>query len=126
MLDPTERTKFHLLVRGMLPAPFIYIVIAWGYLALVDAEPFFSGSAAMAMAAVVGIAAPVWAVVTYRVAQARGRADARLAQALLALAHGPGAAGFILAIGSTLLWPAVVLGAEALAVLLIVRAKVGR
>ena len=110
----------------MLPAPFIYVAIAWGYLALVHSEPFFGGGATAAMAAAVGVAAPAWAVVTYRVARARGRADARLAQTLLALAHGPGAAGFILAIGSTLLWPAVVLGVEALAVLLIIRAKVGR
>ncbi len=125
MLDPIERRKFRLLVRGMLPAPFIYIAIAWGYLALVDAEPFFGETAVAAMAIVVGIATLLWAFIARRIALARGQADARLAQTLLALAHGPGIAGFVLAIGSTQLWCAVVFGAAALGGLLVVRAKVG-
>ncbi len=125
MLDPIEQRKFNLLVRGMLPAPFIYIAVAWGYLAIVDGEVYFSTAASAVAAVAVGVAAPVWAFVTYRVALARGRADARLAQTLLALAHGPGVAGFILAVGADQLWYTFLLGAEALAVLLIVRSKIG-
>ncbi len=126
MLDPIEQRKFNLLVRGMLPAPFIYVAVAWAYLAVVDSEAYF-GTAPSAVAAVaVGVAAPVWAFVTYRIALARGRTDARLAQTLLTLAHGPGIAGFVLAVGADQLWYTFILGAEALAGLLIVRSKVGR
>ncbi len=125
MLDPTERRKFRLLLRGMLPAPFIYLVVAWIYLTLATPEPFFSAGAAAVMGAVVAVATVSWGLASHRIAVARGRADARLAQALLALAHGPGAAGFILTVGSTQLWFAVVFGVLALGILLVVRAKVG-
>ena len=79
----------------------------------------------MATAAVaVGVAAPAWAFhLSGR--DARG-ADARLAQTLLSLAHGPGIVGFVLAVGADQLWYTIILGAEALAVLLIVRSKIGR
>ena len=111
-------------MRGMLPAPFIYVGVAWGYLALFDPQPFFGERAALAMAVAAAVAAPVWGVVVYRTAVARNRADARLAQTLLALAHGPGVAGFVLAVGSAQPWWTLAFGAEGLALLLIVRAKV--
>ncbi len=122
-MDPLERRKFELLVRGMLPAPFVYVVVAWVYLAIADQDPFFGKAVAVIAALTVGAAAPFWGLATYKIARRRQRADARLAQTLLGLAHGPGIAGFVLAIGTNQIWYTLVFGVEALAGLLIVRSK---
>ena len=90
-MDPLEHRKFELLVRGMLPAPFVYVVVAWIYLAIADQEPFFGKAVAGIGALTVGAAAPLWGLATYKIALRRQRADARLAQTLLGLAHGPAA-----------------------------------
>ena len=123
-MDSFERRKFELLVRGMLPAPFVYVVVAWAYLAIVEHDPFFGGAVAAISAVVAGAVAPLWGLVTYKIALRKKHADARLAQTLLVLAHGPGIAGFVLAVGSNQIWYTLVFGVEALAGLLIVRFKV--
>ena len=124
-LDPHERRKFRALVRSMLPAPLVYVAVAWAYLGLFGGERLFGPTLALTLAGIVGVATPLGALATYRTAIARGRADARLAQALLALAHGPGIGGFVLAAGTGQPWYTLVFGVEALAILLLVRSRVG-
>ena len=89
-MDPLKLQKFRVLVRGMFPAPFVYIVTAVAYLAITDREPFFETGFATAVAIAVGAATPIWAFVVYRTAVAREQLDIRVAQTLLVLAHAPG------------------------------------
>ena len=124
-MDPLERRKFRVLLRGTYPAPIVYVVVAAIYLGMVEREPLFGTRLAIAIALAAGLAGPVWAIITYRLAVARGRADARLAQTLLALAHGPGLAGFILAVGTVQLWYTILFGVEAFVGLLVLRGKLG-
>ena len=124
-MDHIERRKFQMLVRGMFPAPFVYIVTAVAYLAITDGEPFFETAFATAAAVVVGAATPIWAFVVYRTAVARQQLDVRVAQTLLVLAHAPGIAGFVLSVGSRDVWYAAALGVEALVVLVFVRKGLG-
>ena len=124
-MDPLKLQKFRILVRGMFPAPFVYIVTAVAYLVITDGEPFFETAFATAVAVVVGAATPIWAFVVYRTAVTRQQLDVRVAQTLLVLAHVPGIAGFVLSVGSRDVWYAAALGVEALVVLVFVRKGLG-
>ena len=125
-MNPIERRRFQLLVRGMLPAPFVYVAVALIYFAFVDSEPYFGTRVATIVAAVVGIAVPVWAFIAYANAIASEQPPARLAQTLLMLAHAPGLVGFVLTVGTGQIWYALALGTEALAILLLIRARFGK
>ena len=124
-MDPLKLQKFRVLVRGMFPAPFVYIVTAVAYLVITDGEPFFETAFATAVAVAVGAATPIWAFVVYRTAVTRQQLDMRVAQTLLVLAHAPGIAGFVLSVGSRDVWYAAALGVEALVVLVFVRKGLG-
>lgn len=124
-MNPIERRRFQVLVRGMLPAPFIYVVVAVVYFAIVDSEPFFGTRVAVIVAAVVGIVVPVWAFIAHASAIATDRPPARLAQTLLTLTHAPGLVGFVLTVGTGQIWYTLVLGAEAFVILLLIRARLG-
>ena len=125
-MNPIERRRFQLLVRGMLPAPFVYVAVALIYFTFVDSEPYFGTRVAIIVAAVVGTAVPVWAFIAYANAIASEQPPARLAQTLLMLAHAPGLVGFVLTVGTGQIWYALALGTEALAILLLIRARFGK
>lgn len=125
-MNPIERRRFQALVRGMLPAPFVYVTVALIYFAIVDSEPFFGTRLAAIAAAVVGVVVPVWAFLAYANAIASEQPPARLAQTLLMLAHAPGIVGFVLTVGTGQIWYALALGVEAFAILLLIRARLGQ
>ncbi|MCY4582712.1 MAG: hypothetical protein OXE50_07945 [Chloroflexi bacterium] len=125
-MNPIERRRFQTLVRGMLPAPFVYVVVAVIYFAIVDSEPFFGARFATIVAVVTGVAVPVAALLVTANAMARERPPARLAQTLLILAHAPGLVGFVLTVGADQLWYSLALGAEGFAILLVIRARLGQ
>ena len=124
-MDPIERRRFQVLVRGMLPAPFVYVAVAVVYFAIVDSEPFFGTRLATTVAAATGIAVPIVSLVVTANALARQRPPARLAQTLLLFAHAPGIVGFVLTVGADQLWYSLALGAEGFAILLIIRSRFG-
>jgi hypothetical protein len=124
-MNPIERQRFRTLVRGMLPAPFVYVAVAVVYFAIVDSEPFFGTRLAAIVAAVTGIAVPVVSLLATANALASERPPARLAQTLLILAHTPGIVGFVLTVGADQLWYSLALGAEGFAILLVIRARLG-
>ena len=111
-MNPIERRRFQMLVRGMLPAPFVYVAVAVAYFAFVDSEPFFGTRFATIVAAATGIAVPIASFLVYANAVAKERPPARLAQTLLMLAHAPGLVGFVLTVGAGPLWYALALGTE--------------
>ena len=115
-----------MIVRGMLPAPFVYVAVAVVYFAIVDSEPFFGTRLATIVAVATGIAVPVVSLLVAAGAVANEWSPARLAQPILALAHVPGIVGFVLAVGAGQVWYAPALGAEALVILLIIRARLGK
>ena len=124
-MNPIERRRFQMLVRGMLPAPFVYVVVAVVYFAFVDSEPFFGARLATIVAVATGIAVPIASLIITANALASQRPPARLAQTLLTMAHAPGLVGFVLTVGTGQIWYALALGVEALAILLIIRARLG-
>ena len=124
-MNPIERHRFRMLVRGMLPAPFVYVAVAVVYFALVDSEPFFGTRLATIVAIVTGVAIPVAALLVTANALASQRPPARLAQTLLMLAHAPGIVGFVLTVGADQLWYSLALGAEGFVILLLIRARLG-
>ena len=115
-----------MLVRGMLPAPFVYVAVAVVYFALVDSEPFFGTRLATIAAVVTGIAVPVASLLITANALASQRPPARLAQTLLILAHAPGIVGFVLTVGADQIWYSLALGAEGFIILLAIRARLGQ
>ena len=125
-MNPIERRRFQVLVRGMLPAPFIYVVVAVIYFAIVDSEPFFGTRLATIVAVATGIAVPVASLLVTANAIGSEQPPARLAQTLLMLAHAPGLVGFVLTVGAGQIWYALALGAEALAILLLIRSRLGQ
>ena len=125
-MNPIERQRFQMLVRGMLPAPFVYVAVAVIYFALVDSEPFFGTRLATIVAVVTGVAVPVVSLLVTANALASQRPPARLAQMLLMLAHAPGIVGFVLTVGADQLWYSLALGAEGFAILLLIRARLGQ
>ncbi|MDE2838311.1 MAG: hypothetical protein OXL97_12535 [Chloroflexota bacterium] len=125
-MDPIERQRFQALVRGMLPAPFVYVVVAVIYFAIVDSEPFFGARLAIIVAVVTGITVPIASLLVTANAMATERPPARLAQTLLLFAHTPGIVGFVLTVGADQLWYSLALGAEGFAILLVIRARFGR
>ena len=125
-MNPIERQRFQMLVRGMLPAPFVYIAVAVVYFALVDSEPFFGTRLATIAAAATGIAVPVASLLITANALASQRPPARLAQTLLILAHAPGIVGFVLTVGADQIWYSLALGAEGFIILLVIRARLGK
>ena len=125
-MNPIERQRFQALVRGMLPAPFVYVAVAVIYFALVDSEPFFGTRLATIVAVATGIAVPIASLLVTANALASQRPPARLAQTLLLLAHAPGIVGFVLTVGADQIWYSIVLGAEGFAILLIIRARLGQ
>ena len=125
-MNPIERQRFRMLVRGMLPAPFVYVAVAVVYFAIVDSEPFFGTRLATIVAVVTGIAVPVVSLLATANALASERPPARLAQTLLILAHAPGIVGFVLTVGADQIWYSLALGAEGFAILLVIRARFGQ
>ena len=115
-----------MLVRGMLPAPFVYVIVAVVYFAIVDSEPFFGARLATIVAVVTGVAVPVASLLVTANALVSERPPARLAQTLLMLAHAPGIVGFVLTVGADQIWYSLVLGAEGFAILLLIRARLGK
>ena len=124
-MTPLERRRFQSLVRGMLPAPFVYVIVAVVYLVFVESDPFFGARFAVIVTVVTGVATPVALLLVTANAIARGRPPAHLAQTLLLLAHAPGIVGFVLTVGAGQLWYALALSAEGFAILLIIRARMG-
>ncbi len=124
-MNPIERRRFQMLVRGMLPAPFVYVAVAVIYFAIVDSEPFFGARLATIAAVATGIAVPIASLLITANALASQRPPARLAQTLLILAHAPGLVGFVLTVGADQLWYSLVLGAEGFVILLVIRARLG-
>lgn len=114
-----------MLVRGMLPAPFVYVVVAVTYFTIVDSDPFFGTRLATIVAVVTGIAVPIASLLVTANAMAKERPPARLAQTLLLLAHAPGIVGFVLTVGADQLWYSLALGAEGFTILLVIRARLG-
>ena len=124
-MNPIERRRFQTLVRGMLPAPFVYVAVAVVYFALVDSEPFFGARLSIIVALVTGTVVPIASLLVTANALATERPPARLAQRLLLLAHTPGIVGFILTVGADQLWYSLALGAEGFVILLVIRARLG-
>ena len=124
-MNPIERRRFQMLVRGMLPAPFVYVAVAVIYFAIVDSEPFFGTRLATIAAVATGIAVPIASLLITANALASQRPPARLAQTLLILAHAPGLVGFVLTVGADQLWYSLVLGSEGFVILLVIRARLG-
>lgn len=124
-MNPIERRRFQTLVRGMLPAPFVYAAVAVVYFAFFGNEPFFGARLATIAAVVTGIAVPIAALLITANALASQRPPARLAQTLLVLAHAPGLVGFVLTVGADQLWYTLALGAEGFVILLVIRARLG-
>ncbi len=124
-MNPIERRRFQMLVRGMLPAPFVYVAVAVVYFAMVDSEPFFGTRLATIVAVATGIAVPVASLLVTANALASERPPARLAQTLLLLAHAPGIVGFVLTVGADQLWYSLALGVEGFGILLVIRARLG-
>ena len=125
-MNPIERQRFQALVRGMLPAPFVYVAVAVVYFALVDSEPFFGARLATIVAVVTGVTVPAAALLVTANALATERPPARLAQTLLLLAHAPGIVGFVLTVGAGNLWYSLALGAQGFVILLAVRARLAQ
>ena len=125
-MNPIERRRFQVLVRGMLPAPFVYVVVALVYFAFVDSETYFGAQLATIVAVTIGIAVPVASLLVTANAMASDQPPARLAQTLLMLAHAPGLVGFVLTVGAGQIWYALALGIEALVILLVIRARLGQ
>ena len=125
-MNPIERRRFRTLVRGMLPAPFVYVAVAVIYFALVDSEPFFGARLATIVAVVTGVTVPAAALLVTANALATERPPARLAQTLLLLAHAPGIVGFVLTVGADNLWYSLALGAQGFVILLAVRARLAQ
>ena len=125
-MNPIERRRFQMLVRGMLPAPFVYVIVAVVYFAIVDSEPFFGTRLATIVAVVTGVAVPIASLLVTANAVATERPPARLAQRLLLLAHAPGIVGFVLTVGAGQLWYSLALGVEGFAILLVIRARLGQ
>ena len=125
-MNPIERRRFRTLVRGMLPAPFVYVAVAVIYFALVDSEPFFGMRLATIVAVVTGVTVPAAALLVTANAIATERPPARLAQTLLLLAHAPGIVGFVLTVGAGNLWYSLALGAQGFVILLAVRARLAQ
>lgn len=124
-MNPIERRRFQTLVRGMLPAPFVYVAVAVVYFAFFGNEPFFGTRLATIAAIATGIAVPIASLLITANALASQRPPARLAQTLLVLAHAPGLVGFVLTVGADQLWYSLALGAEGFAILLVIRARLG-
>ena len=125
-MNPIERRRFRTLVRGMLPAPFVYVAVAVIYFALVDSEPFFGARLATIVAVVTGVTVPAAALLVTANALATERPPARLAQTLLLLAHAPGIVGFVLTVGADNLWYSLALGAQGFVILLAVRTRLAQ
>ena len=124
-MNPIERRRFQTLVRGMLPAPFVYVAVAVVYFAFFGNEPFFGARLATIAAIATGIAVPLVSLLVTANALTNERPPARLAQTLLLLAHAPGLVGFVLTVGADQLWYSLALGAEGFAILLVIRARLG-
>ena len=114
-----------MIVQGMIPAPFVYVAVGVVYFSLVDSEPFFGARLASIVAFATGIAVPIASLLATANAVANERPPAHLAQTLLLLAHTPGIVGFVLTVGAGQLWYTIALGAEALIILLAIRARLG-
>ena len=125
-MNPIERRRFRTLVRGMLPAPFVYVAVAVIYFALVDSEPFFGTRLATIVAVIAGVTVPAAALLVTANAIATERPPARLAQTLLLLAHAPGIVGFVLTVGADNLWYSLALGAQGFVILLAVRTRLAQ